>query len=165
VQGRCYRLQYRCISGLRTAMNWKINCAFKKGTYINPSSFMPDMCPAGYYCPTMKSKIQCPDGQRSPAGSFNSTLCCIPEYNCTYSCPEGYGNEALARLFLEDEHGALEIDYVAVVEFFYPLVHPNCDEFTELESSQTRFAMSLRLKVTFCVPANISRNVELPAVI
>jgi hypothetical protein len=44
--------------------------------------------------------------------------------------PAPPGNEALARLFFEDEHGALEIDYVAVVEFFYPLVHPNCDEFT-----------------------------------
>jgi hypothetical protein len=44
--------------------------------------------------------------------------------------PAPPGNEALARLFLEDEHGALELYYIAVVELFYPLVRPNCDEFT-----------------------------------
>ena len=54
------------MEGLSTA-------AFNPGTYIN-ESFIPDICPAGFYCPSMKSKIACPTGT-SPAGSYNSDAC------------------------------------------------------------------------------------------
>jgi hypothetical protein len=44
--------------------------------------------------------------------------------------PPPIDNMALAFLFDEDEHGGYHIDYAAAAELFYPLVHPNCDEFT-----------------------------------
>jgi hypothetical protein len=50
---------------------------FNPGTYINPS-FMPDLCPTGSYCPSMKSIIACAAGQTSPAGSSSATACCAP---------------------------------------------------------------------------------------
>ena len=36
----------------------------------------------------------------------------------------------IAKLFETDEAGDLHVDYVGVVDLFYPLVHPNCDEYT-----------------------------------
>ncbi len=36
----------------------------------------------------------------------------------------------VACLFDEDENGELHLDYTAMVNMFYPLVHPDCDEFT-----------------------------------
>ena len=44
--------------------------------------------------------------------------------------PPPIDNMALARLFDEDKHGGYHIDYAAAAELFYPLVHPDCDEFT-----------------------------------
>ena len=36
----------------------------------------------------------------------------------------------VACLFDEDENGELHLDYTAMVDMFYSLVHPDCDEFT-----------------------------------
>ncbi len=33
-------------------------------------------------------------------------------------------------LFDTDEAGELHLDYDRMVEMYYPLVHPNCDEYT-----------------------------------
>ncbi len=73
--------------------------AYNTGSYIN-SSFIPDICPAGSYCPTMKSIITCPAGQTSPAGSSSSSACKVPcseGYDCTPGsremCVFGYTNK------------------------------------------------------------------------
>ena len=36
----------------------------------------------------------------------------------------------IAMLFDTDEAGELHLDYTRMVEMYYPLVHPNCDEYT-----------------------------------
>ena len=36
----------------------------------------------------------------------------------------------IAMLFETDKTGELHVDYVRMAEMYYPLVHPNCDEFT-----------------------------------
>ncbi len=36
----------------------------------------------------------------------------------------------IAMLFDTDEAGELHLDYTRMVEMFYPLVHPDCDEYT-----------------------------------
>jgi hypothetical protein len=44
----------------------------------------------------------------------------------------------IAMLFDTDEAGELRLDYARMVEMYYPLVHPNCDEYTVNPSTGVR---------------------------
>ena len=54
----------------------------------------------------------------------------IPDRPTSAFSPPPPDSRDIAMLFETDEAGELHVDYAGMVKMFYPLVHPNCDEYT-----------------------------------